>query len=382
MLRSFQIATVAGIGIFLHWTFLAVAGIALGVSLSRLDTDPWALRSVAFYGAVFFCVLLHELGHALAAQRYGIRTSRITLLPIGGIAQLESPPKAAKSELVIAIAGPAVNVVIVAAISAGVWMAGGGVELVRPSTAYTGFLVDVAVANAVLVLFNMIPALPMDGGRVFRALLAMISNQRRATMIASSVGKLMAVLFVLTGLFILPNPILAFFGVFVFLAASAESRFSELKAQTENRRVVEAMTERATTIDLNSTACEASCLMLQSGQHDLPVVSGSTYVGMVRLQDVVTALKLSGDCILVRDIIHSTPPVQIDADLWDAAAALQHPSVATIAVVDGEDFVGIVTRDNVRLVTEAGVRPDRPIAGRLSCSGPRRDQAVQQAAPI
>ena len=381
MLRSFRIATVAGIGIFLHWTFLAVAGIALGVSLSRLDTDPWALRAVAFYGAVFFCVVLHELGHALAAQSYGIRTSRITLLPIGGLAQLESPPKTAKSELVIALAGPAVNVGIAAAISAGVWMAGGVVELVRPSTALTGFLRDVVVANAALVLFNMIPALPMDGGRVFRALLTMVSNQRRATIIASSVGKLVAVFFAVAGLFIIPNPILVFVGVFVFLAASAENRFSELQAQTENRRVGEAMTEWAITIDLNSTACEASRLMLQSGQRDLPVVSGSTYVGMVRRQDVVSTLKQTGDCSAVRDIIRPTPPFQADGDLWDAAAALQHPSVSTIAVVEGEDFVGIVTRSNIRLVVEAGVRPDDPIAGSLPQSKSSLDRAIQRTTP-
>ncbi|MHC4880756.1 MAG: site-2 protease family protein, partial [Planctomycetota bacterium] len=202
MLRSFRVATVAGIGIYLHWTFLAVAGLALGISLSRLDTDPFAMRTVAFYAAVFFCVVLHELGHALAAQRFGIATSRITLLPIGGLAQLESPPKTALSELVIALAGPLVNVVIAVAISGSIWLSSGAVDLIRPSMLVTGFLRDLAIANAALVLFNMIPALPMDGGRVFRAVLSMISNQRRATMIASSLGKLIAVGFAVSGLFI------------------------------------------------------------------------------------------------------------------------------------------------------------------------------------
>ena len=355
MLRSLRIASVAGIGIYLHWTFLTVTAIALGVAVSRLDTDPWALRLVAFYGVIFLCVLLHELGHALAAKRYGIRTSRITLLPIGGLAQLESPPKTPQSELVIALAGPAVNVVIATLIAGGVGVAAGATELVNPSTITTGFLRDIAVANTALILFNMIPAFPMDGGRVFRALLSMVSNQRRATRIASSLGKLMAVGFAVVGLFIIPNPILVFVGVFIFLAAGAENRFSELQAQTENRRVSEAMTEWATTIDLNSTACEASRLMLQSGQRDLPVVSGSTYVGMVRRQDVVAVLKQLHDCCSVRDILRPTPAVSPGDDLWDAAAALQHPSIPTIAVIDDGVFVGIVTQSNLRLIAETGL---------------------------
>ncbi len=355
MLRSFRVATVAGIGIYLHWTFLAIAGLALGVSLSRLETDPFALRAVAFYAAVFFCVVVHELGHALAAQRFGITTSRITLLPIGGLAQLESPPKTALSELVIALAGPAVNVVIAAVISASIWLTSGAVELIRPSTLVTGFLRDLAIANAALVLFNMIPALPMDGGRVFRAVLSMISNQRRATMIASSLGKLIAVSFAISGLFILPNPVLVAVGVFVFIAASAENRFSEVQARTQSHRVEEAMSERVITIGLETEICEASRLMLSTGQQDLPVITEGTYLGIVRRQDVISALKTSAECSPVREIITRTPSVQLNGDLWEAAIALQHPAVSTIAVVDGEDFVGVVTRSNIQLVVETGM---------------------------
>lgn len=364
MFRSFRIASVAGIGIYLHWTFLVVTAIALGVSVSRLDTDPWALRLVAFYGAIFLCIALHELGHALAAKRFGIRTSSITLLPIGGLAQLESPPKTPRSELVIALAGPAVNVVIATLIAGGIWIVAGAVELVNPSTTVSGFLRDIAAANTALVLFNMIPALPMDGGRVFRALLSMVSNHRRATLIASSLGKLMAVGFAVAGLFIMPNPILVLVGVFVFLAAGAENRFSELQAQTENRRVSEAMTEWATTIDLNSTACETSRLMLQSGQRDLPIVSESTYVGMVRRQDVVAVLQQLQDCSSVRDIIRPTPAVSPGDSLWDAAAALEHPSISTIAVIDDGEFVGIVTRSNLRLLVETNLPRMSTTSGR------------------
>ncbi|MDA0922017.1 MAG: CBS domain-containing protein [Planctomycetota bacterium] len=162
----------------------------------------------------------------------------------------------------------------------------------------------------------------------------------------------------------MPNPILVLVGVFVFLAAGAENRFSELQAQTENRRVSEAMTEWATTIDLNSTACEASSLMLQSGQRDLPVVSESTCVGMVRRQDVVAVLQQLQDCSSVRDIIRPTPAVSPGDSLWDAAAALQHPSISTIAVIDDGEFVGIVTRSNLRLLVETNLPRMSTTSGR------------------
>lgn len=381
MLRSFQIATVAGIGIFLHWTFLAVAGIALGVSLSRLDTAPWALRAVAFYGSIFFCVLLHEIGHALAAKRYGIKTSRITLLPIGGLAQLESHPQSAKSELVIALAGPAVNVGIAVAVAVGISMAVGANEFLSPSTLTTGFLRDVAVANAALVLFNMIPALPMDGGRVFRAVLTMVSDQRRATIIASSIGQLIAIGFAATGIFLIPNPMLVFIGLFVFLAAGAENRSAELRAQTEDRFVRDAMTDWAVSIDPQTTLCEAARLMLQSGQRDLPVVAGSTYLGIVCRDDVVALAKQSRDCGTVQDLIQPTPSVKVDDKLWTAALALQHHGVSTIAVMEDDEFVGIMTSSNIRLLVATDLPRNSPSISRVSPTSEVLNRHVHKSAP-
>ncbi|MHC4879615.1 MAG: CBS domain-containing protein, partial [Planctomycetota bacterium] len=172
---------------------------------------------------------------------------------------------------------------------------------------------------------------------------------------ASSLGKLIAVGFAVSGLFILPSPVLVAVGVFVFIAASAENRFSEVQARTQSHRVGEAMSERILAIDLETDICEASRLMLSSGQQDLPVITEGTYVGMVRRHEVISALRNAAVCSRVSEIITRTPSIQINGDLWEAAKALQHPAVSTIAVVDGEDFVGVVTRSNIQLVVETGM---------------------------
>jgi Zn-dependent protease len=220
--RSWKLGTAFGIGLYVHWSFLLAPALVL--------MNKWghgleaALLAVGVVLAVFGCVLLHELGHALMARRFGIGTRDITLYPIGGVARLERMSESPGEELAIAVAGPAVNVVIAAGLYAGMSLAGLAptVDILQYGTLGSVFVTLLLTANVWLVLFNMIPAFPMDGGRVLRSLLALGMGRLPATELAATVGTVFAALFVLGGLFVLGTPMLALVGVFVYFAGQQE----------------------------------------------------------------------------------------------------------------------------------------------------------------
>lgn len=208
MLRgSMRLGSLFGIPIFIHWTFLLLVAFFMAGPLLRGGPDAMAssARIGAFVLAIFGCVLLHELGHALAARRFGIGTRDITLLPIGGLARLERMPEKPVQELIVALAGPAVNVVIAAVLVPIVLVTDGAdaftADPEQSTIRVTNFLAALATVNVFLVIFNMIPALPMDGGRVLRSLLAMVMDRRRATAAAASLGQVIAIGFAILGIF-------------------------------------------------------------------------------------------------------------------------------------------------------------------------------------
>lgn len=228
---SWRIGQITGIGIYVHATFWLLMLLVLDESWSRGHVLATAVAGIAFVLTIFGCIVLHELGHALTARRYGIRTRDITLLPIGGLARLEKMPDDPKQELWVALAGPAVNVAIAAAvfvIAAGLGLGTGWKEFELLSG---GFLAKLIGVNLWLALFNLIPAFPMDGGRVLRALLASRRGLASATQIAATVGKAIAFTFGVVGLFM--NPILVFIGIFVWVAASQEARMVRLKSAAQ-----------------------------------------------------------------------------------------------------------------------------------------------------
>lgn len=210
---SWKLGRFAGIDAYVHASFLLLVAWAAWAAFQGAGTGLAALLGVVFLVGVFASVLAHEFGHALVARHYGIRTRRIVLWPIGGVAQLEGEPRSPKQELHIALAGPAVNFVLAAALFVVVKV------LALPSF---GLLSSLMVANLTLGLFNLVPAFPMDGGRVLRAFLATRLGGGRATEIAVKVGKVAAVAFVIAGLF--GNPMLMLVGAFVWFAAGAEGR--------------------------------------------------------------------------------------------------------------------------------------------------------------
>lgn len=233
MRGSWKLGDVAGIGIYVHWSFL-VLPVIVGYSAFGSGGVAAAAESVLFILAVFACVALHELGHALAARRFGIDTQDITLLPIGGVARLDRMPRKPSQELVIALAGPAVNLVIAAAIFAGLSL-GSSVRSMFAGGLWTSpFLAQLMVANVVLVVFNLLPAFPMDGGRVLRSVLAMRVSYLRATEIAAGIGQGMAILLGIVGL--MGNGMLVLIALFVFLAARGEVQLARAHALAEQLR--------------------------------------------------------------------------------------------------------------------------------------------------
>jgi Zn-dependent protease len=216
---SVRLGSLFGIPVYLHFTFLLLLGF-VGFRQLAQGGLSWAIAGVASVAAIFGCVLLHEFGHALAARRYGIRTRDVTLLPIGGVARLERMPEDPRQELVVALAGPAVNV--------GIALLLGGVLFITGGAVFGGsFIGQLLAINIALVLFNMLPAFPMDGGRVLRALLATRMNYSQATELAARVGRGMAFLLGIAGLFW--NPMLVLIAVFVWFSAGREAAFVRQK---------------------------------------------------------------------------------------------------------------------------------------------------------
>ena len=222
---SLKIASFFGIEVRIHVTFLLFLA-WIWFSSYELEGSSGAVKGVLFILILFACVLLHEFGHALAARAFGIRTPDITLYAIGGVARLNRIPDKPWQELIVAIAGPLVNVVIAAVLIFGIHVTAGLQQVEHLESPRIEMLAKVASLNVMLVLFNLIPAFPMDGGRVLRALLAMTMPYARATQIAARIGQGLAIVFAIFGF--LGNPILIFIAMFIFVGAQQEASITRV----------------------------------------------------------------------------------------------------------------------------------------------------------
>src|SRR5215831_9112853 len=286
---SLNIGSVAGTVVRVHLTFLLfLAWIFAASYASGGAATAW--DSLVFMVLLFLCVLLHEFGHIFTARAFNVPTPYVTLLPIGGVAQLERIPEEPWEEFLIAIAGPMVNIVIMAAL-----MVLFDAQL-QPSAAAAIDnlkipLVDrLAAVNLFLALFNMIPAFPMDGGRVLRALLATRFGYVRATEIAASIGQFVAFVLGFVGLF--GNPLLIFVAVFVYLAAAAEAHLVAIRAISQGVPVTAAMLTEFVTLTPDEHVDAAVETLLRTSQGEFPVVDGfGRPVGLLARNDVIRALK-------------------------------------------------------------------------------------------
>lgn len=336
----------AGIDVFVHWTFLLLL-IWIGAAYLMQGASPLAaLQGVLVILAYFFCVVLHEYGHALMARRYGVGTKDITLLPIGGVARLDHIPEDPWQEFWIAVAGPAVNVAIALLITGILAVQGSfGTTINADQLTATPFLHTLLAFNVMVVLFNLLPAFPMDGGRILRSLLAMRTNYVRATRTAANVGQMMAMLFGIVGLFY--SPLLIFIAIFVYLGAEAEARSAEMKAATEDVRVQEAMMTIFRTLSPDDSLDDAAYELLAGAQQDFPVVDQGRLVGILCRSDLVKAFS-SDHSHPVGEVMNRSFVAAKDSEMLDQVMQrMQESKCGTVPVLRGSTLVGLLTLENV-----------------------------------
>lgn len=344
---SIPLFSVAGTAVRLHPTFFLLL-IWVGAVNWLQGGAAAAAQGVVFVSILFVCVVLHEFGHIFAARRYGIRTPDVTLLPIGGVANLERMPEKPGQEIVVALAGPAVNLVIAAVLFL---FLGASVDLddvTRLEGAGQGLLAQVATANIVLFFFNLIPAFPMDGGRVLRAALSYSMGRTRATRVAATIGQGLAILLGVLGL--MGNPFLILIAVFIFLAASGEAGYVEMKDVTRGLKARDAMISRFEALSPADDADAAARLLLRTTQQEFPVTDGAgKLLGAVTREALVAALGSTGGTTPVTSFMSRDLPVVPEASpLEPAFEAIQMQRAPIVGVTDAEGrLTGYIERQNL-----------------------------------
>jgi Zn-dependent protease len=343
---SFRLGRVFGIDIEVHVTFLfLLAWIGL-VEYQQSRSATAMVGAVLFILAVFASVVVHEYGHALTARRYGVRTRVITILPIGGVASLERIPSRPREELAIAIAGPMVTVAIVATLFLLLRVLGQEVTVRDLDSSGGPFLTRLMWVNVGLAVFNLLPAFPMDGGRVLRAALALRFDYVRATRIAAAIGRTFAVLFGIAGFF--ANPFLVFIAIFVWMGATGESWSVQLQSALRGLPVERVMIRDLVTLHPDDTLGRAVEHLLAGFQQDFPVVDAGDVVGVLTRTDLVKALSQHGrdagvGAAMRSDFLAAHPGEPLE----EAFARLQGSKCHTMPVVSDGKLMGVLTLENV-----------------------------------
>lgn len=351
MKANLNIGSISGIKIKIHWSFFFLL-LWIMLDQIRIQASMEAfLFNIAFVLIIFLCVVLHELGHASAARRFGVKTKKITLYPIGGVASLEKIPEVPKQELLVAIAGPLVNLVIALVL-----------YFIIPVSQYTNqdfndlllllndftlktLLLYTFVANLSLFVFNLIPAFPMDGGRVFRALLAMVMDRVKATRVAVIVGQFIAVVLLFIGL--LYNPILIFIALFIIISAYGENNFVKHTAILKNHTVKESMLTNITTFTPEHTVKDVIEVLLTGSETNFVIVNtDGSVAGIVYREDLI---KHSKDRTIKLDKIMTKAhkPIPVTSDLKEAYGLLVKEKKPFFAVTDKNKLVGAIDFSNI-----------------------------------
>lgn len=362
---SWRIARIAGIDVYVHATFLLILAWVAFVNYSRTGQVFDAVWGLVILLAVFAVVVAHEFGHALTARRFGIQTRDITLLPIGGLARLERMPDKPVQELLVALAGPAVNIVLAVVLGFVLVLTGfpdylreiiqqsqvmgdsEAVERLVPQPGMMNFLFTLFYINIFLALFNLLPAFPMDGGRVLRALLAMKLDYVQATQVASSIGQAMALLFGLLGL-VAGNVWLIIIAVFVWMGAASEASLVQIRSALGGIPVSRAMIREFHSLAPHDSLQKAVEYILAGFQQDFPVIEDGRLVGVLTRGNLLSALARDGSHGLVGDAMDRNFETADPFEMLDGAfARLQACDCRAVPVTRNGSLVGILTMDNV-----------------------------------
>lgn len=343
---SWKLGEFAGIAVYMHATFLLLIGWVVLTHWSQSHSLASIVEGVGFILALFGCVVLHEFGHALTAKKYGIRTRDITLLPIGGVARLERMPDDPMQELWVALAGPAVNVVI--AVVLYLWLiATASLEPIGNLSLTGGSIIQRLVGvNVFLVLFNMLPAFPMDGGRVLRAVLATRMEYTTATNVAATIGQGMALLFGFLGFF--TNPFLLFIALFVWIGAAQEASITQMKFALSGIPIARAMITDFRSLSIGDSLGRAIELILAGSQQDFPVEENGQVVGILTRDSLLRALAREGKDLPVSEVMQRDfQMVEASEMLETGFRRLQNCQCRTLPVTRNGRLAGLVTMDNL-----------------------------------
>jgi Zn-dependent protease/CBS domain-containing protein len=343
---TWNLGRIAGIPIRMHLTLaMLLAWIAMTYILGGASIGMTALGLV-LVATIFVVIVVHELGHALVARRFGIATRDIMLLPVGGIASLERMPDKPRQELAVAIVGPAINLAIAALLWLGIALAGGTTRLEEVTSIGGAIATQLMWINLGLALFNLLPAFPMDGGRALRAVLAWRLGNERATNIAAGLGRFFAVALGIFGLFY--NPLLLLIAFVVWTGASQERALVQLKSAISGVPVSAAMLRRVDAVSPEQPLEDAAALLLRGGLNQVPVLDHGVPVGVITRSDVATALAHAGPDATVgsapqHHIVTVSPADSLDAVL---DRLRQDPDSVALVVDDGLP-VGVLTAEHL-----------------------------------
>jgi Zn-dependent protease/CBS domain-containing protein len=348
MAWRWRLGELFGIVVYVHVTFLLLIGwVALRHFLS--GQGLWgALGGILLILLLFACVVMHEYGHALTARRYGIATRDITLLPIGGVARLERMPRNPVQELWVALAGPAVNVGIAAVLFLLLLLSHGVASLADVRLVDGNLPRNLMWWNLGMAVFNLLPAFPMDGGRVLRALLARRMEYARATRTAANVGQMIAFLFALMGLMVPGQGFLLFIALFIYMGAEAEAQAVQVQSAFRGHPVRRAMITRFATLGVGDSLARAVQLLLSGSQQDFPVETGDGRIGLLTRRDLLSALHDRGPAASVGEAMRlDVLPVRAEAPLEETFQRMQAEELPAVPVLEMGRLVGLITMENI-----------------------------------
>jgi Zn-dependent protease/CBS domain-containing protein len=347
MKTRWKLGRLFGIDVYLHPTFLLLLAWFAVSDLLRGERPMQMAAGIGLVLCVFAVVLLHEIGHALVARRFGIQTRRITLLPIGGVSSLERLPERPLHELLIAIAGPLVNLVIALVLFLLTRALGQPVDAQALAQANAPLLPQLVWINLSLAIFNLLPAFPMDGGRVLRALLSLRLGRLRATDAAAVVGRAIALGLGLIGLF--GNPFLVVLALFVWLGATSEAWGEHVRSALAGVTVGHAMVRQMEVLDANDTLSHAAELSHGLFQRDFPVMRGQAIDGVLTHQDLLRGIGEQGPAATVGAVAqHTYATAQPDEPLDRVMTRLQASQPGVILVVDHGRLAGMLTAQRLQ----------------------------------
>ena len=357
MKASLYIGRPFGIKVTVHWTFFILIAYIIYINIKNGSSFAEMSESVLFVLTIFGCVILHELGHSLAAKRYGILTRGITLLPIGGVASLTKIPEEPQKELFVAIAGPLINLSI-ALILLFILLLGGFDFSLLFSFQYlnrAAFLPALLIVNLMLFIFNLVPAFPMDGGRLLRAGLGFRFSRLQATRVAARIGQLFAIFFAIWGLF--NNPFLILIAVFVFIGAQAELQDVQSKSMLEGKKINDLLMRNFTPLNPGMPLKQVVDILLNGQEEEFIILDDNKVVGVLTKNLIIKGLSDHGQDVEADKIMETDfPTFTTDDTVKDVYEKLQLSGTKIAPVLENDVLTGVIDIKNIHeylLVFEA-----------------------------